>query len=160
MARLQWSKKDTLEQRFIKQVKKTNSCWIWTGNFNVYGYGRTHYKRRAYLAHRLSYELANGPIPEGLGVCHKCDVTACVNPAHLFLGDQKVNMQDAKSKDRTLRGERNSMSKLTVSQVREIKRLTKQNTQQSIAELFGVSRSLIGLIANGKRWSFIGGLNG
>lgn len=92
------------EEVFWTKVRKTPSCWHWTGARRWDGYGRLQIPGRQLTAHRYSWELVNGPIPEGTGVLHKCDTPGCVNPAHLFLGDQKVNMQDCLAKNRVWRG--------------------------------------------------------
>lgn len=72
-------------------------CWIWKGYLNHCGYGTAHGK---VLAHRLAYSTFNGPIPPKLNVLHRCDVRCCVNPNHLFLGNQLDNMGDASRKGR------------------------------------------------------------
>jgi hypothetical protein len=93
-----------LQERFWAKVKKGERCWIWTGTVNNKGYGLLFITRRpkrvVRTAHRVSYELHKGPIPSCMGVLHRCDTPRCVNPEHFFLGDQKVNMQDAMEKGR------------------------------------------------------------
>jgi hypothetical protein len=64
------------------------------------GYGKHFAKGKTIIAHRWAWEIVNGPIPDGLLVCHKCDVTSCVNPDHLFIGTQKENLKDCRDKGR------------------------------------------------------------
>jgi hypothetical protein len=95
-------KRRPLEERFWEKVEKSEGCWLWTAAHNGVGYGviGTGAKNRSRLAHRFSYELANGPIPEKTWVLHKCDNPGCVNPEHLFLGNNTSNVRDMHSKGR------------------------------------------------------------
>lgn len=72
-----------LPELFWEKVDKTATCWLWTGNINHAGYGRFNYLGKRIMAHRVSYELVVGPIPEGLQIDHLCRVRNCVNPSHL-----------------------------------------------------------------------------
>jgi len=99
----------TLEERFHASYTAVpeSGCWLWMGCCDKYGYGQISVKRKAKAAHRVSWELHNGPIPKRLLVCHKCDVQSCVNPEHLFLGTQKDNIRDCISKGRFKGGNKN-----------------------------------------------------
>jgi hypothetical protein len=89
--------------RFDANVQKTSTCWLWTGRkVGALGYGQLRYGRRTVCvyAHRYAYERFVGSIPKGLKVLHRCDVPACVNPDHLFVGTSKDNTQDMIAKGR------------------------------------------------------------
>lgn len=97
------------ETRFWANVEKTGSCWLWTGSLMTSGYGRMAVKGRHVGAHRFAYEIQNGPIPDGLNVCHSCDVKRCVRGDHLWLGDARANVHDALKKGRLRTGDRHPL---------------------------------------------------
>lgn len=95
--------KTSILTRFEAKINKTESCWLWTAAINSdNGYGR--FDGRKYglssYAHRVSWEIYRGPIPEGSQVLHRCDIRSCVNPEHLFLGSQQDNIDDMVNKER------------------------------------------------------------
>lgn len=83
----------TLEQRFWAKVRKTDDCWEWTASTNGNGYGKIKADGQTRRAHRVSWELTNGPIPEGMDLDHRCGNRACVNPAHLRVTTRSQNIQ-------------------------------------------------------------------
>ena len=106
-------------------------------------------------AHRLAWELANGPIPVGLHVLHRCDNPGCVRPAHLFLGTNADNCRDKALKGRSLRGERNAKAKLTEADVREIRRLGPTVAKAEIAQRFGITRQQVVHILSRAQWKHV-----
>lgn len=134
-----------------------DECWEWQRSRIPRGYGQIKRtgERRQWYAHRISYAIANGPIPEGLQVCHSCDNPACVNPKHLFAGTSGDNHQDQKRKQRHLYGERNAESILTEVQAREILALAGIVTQRELGIRYGVSQGTISRIVLGLRWAHL-----
>lgn len=136
-----------------------SGCWEWQGSKYNTGYGEVWRNGKKDLAHRVSYELKNGPLSEGEIVMHRCDNPVCVNPEHLFKGSQRDNVLDMYGKGRrnfdgVARGSKNGNSKLTWEEVREIRRLrsTGKYKLRELGEMFGVHLTLISLIANNKIW--------
>ncbi len=110
----------TLAERFWAKVDRSggpDGCWLWVGGDNGRGYGRFWLNGRYEYSHRVSWIIANGPIAMGLGVLHKCDNQPCCNPEHLFLGTQKVNADDMKTKRRSASGHRHGRAKLSDADV-------------------------------------------
>ncbi|MES2367111.1 MAG: HNH endonuclease [Pseudomonadota bacterium] len=184
----------TLEQRFFEKVNKDGpipphrpelgKCWVWmAGRLQEYGCFKGNGKMQK--AHRVSWELHNGKIPDGLFACHKCDYPPCVNPHHLFLGTTQDNTSDRTKKGRsargdisglrqhperaargdnhgsktrpetTLKGEKNPNAKITEADVIEIRRLAGSAPKKEIAKRYGISAGMAGYIINRKSWRHI-----
>jgi hypothetical protein len=142
-----------LKDRFWLLVRKSDSCWEWTGLRCVKGYGLCTVKCRRAFSHRVSWELAHGPIPEGLCVLHSCDNPACVRPDHLFLGTRKDNSDDKVAKGRQAKGKRahKKLSHEKAQLIREMR--SKGMTYREIGQRFRVSTWSVWLAANGKTYS-------
>lgn len=148
-----------------------DKCWVWLGVLDRDGYGRishAHKKGRTVRAHRFSFELHGGSIPEGHSVLHRCDNPSCVNPTHIKAGTLDENNKDMKEKGRSAsgrrhsshlhpelikRGEKHHNSVLTDKQAMEIKRA--KGTQRSIAKLYNVSQYTVWGIRFGKTWTHL-----
>jgi hypothetical protein len=145
-------RKRPVEERFFSKVSRQESgCHHWTGCIHKKtGYGYFQYEGKPIEAHRMSYFLKHGVLPNL--VCHRCDNRICVNHEHLFPGTHADNSADMVAKGRSAkpRGALNGMSKLTPSQVEEIRAYTGPET--IAAKRYGVNRSCIGAIRRGDRW--------
>lgn len=145
------------KERFFDLVKKTNSCWVWMGRKAKFGYGQFKDMRikKQILAHRFSYEIHYGMIPNGLCVCHKCDNPSCVNPEHLFLGTYKQNMQDAASKKRMPHGESHFRTTLKNKDIFFIRENFPHISAKHLANMFSVTKCTIYNILHRKTWANI-----
>lgn len=156
-----------LKDRFFKHVQKcANGCWEWTGarcGGKTHQYGQSSLDNRVKItAHRASWILHFGEIPEGMQVCHTCDNPACVNPEHLFLGTQKDNIRDAARKGHMrgnrVNGERRHNSVLSEVSVRAILNQWASDNRPMVRELaseFGVSMGAITNIVYRTGWKHV-----
>lgn len=148
------------EDRFWEKVNKKSDdeCWEWIGYKDNKGYGILN-NQHSTKAHRISWVIHNGKIPNKMCVCHHCDNPSCVNPNHLWLGSVAENNRDKELKGRHngLRGERNFGSVLTEKQVLVIRDLYKTGNYSTydLSEIFEVSRNCISRIINRKTWSYL-----
>lgn len=141
--------------RFYTDESSPDECWPWTGALNKFGYGVFGYKGRSQLAHRMTYAVKVGDIPEDRVVMHTCNNPKCVNPNHLRLGTQGENVRDMFQKGRALRptGELHHRSKLTADQVLEIRQLAESGVpRREIVERYPVNLTAIGRIINRQTW--------
>lgn len=146
---------EKLPQLWEKLTCLPSGCWVWTGAAINSGYGITGYLGRNVLAHRLAFELAEGPFPTHLDVCHNCpggDNKLCCNPGHLFLGTRKDNMQDALGKGQLRVGMACPWTRLSDQDVRTIReRRVAGEYLQAIATDYQVSESMISGVARKQR---------
>lgn len=137
----------SISQMLEKYTVKTDCCWIWTGTKDKDGYGLFGHGRRQLRAHVAALAVDGRPVPKGFYGCHTCDNPSCVNPAHLYVGTPTQNAQDAVRRGRLRPGRK---AKLTPDKVRAIRAAT--GTHDTIAASFGISRTNVSLIRQGKTW--------
>jgi hypothetical protein len=152
-------------KRFWAKVHKTDGCWLWTG-------ARLQFKKRwsygsiglgprgagTIPAHRASWEMVHGPVPDGLCVLHKCDNQACVRPDHLFVGTQLTNVRDmeAKGRGRKAHGESHYASKLSEDAVAQIRQKYADGMAgPALGREYGVSHTLIYAIVKRVVWAHV-----
>jgi predicted XRE-type DNA-binding protein len=138
--------------------KGEDECWLWTSCIRN-NYGNFSVKNKTLRPHRIIYELTYDKIPDGMFVCHKCDIPLCCNPKHLFLGTHTDNMQDMVKKGRlpSQIGEKSHTAKLSEESVRKIRELHKTGNyyQRQIAAMFKISRQRVSAIITGKCWEHV-----
>lgn len=135
-----------------------NGCWLWQGSINPRGYGNAGLFGDALVAHRLSYLCENGELPPPpLILRHTCDVPSCVNPKHLIPGTHADNARDRSERGRTakMRGSENGRSKLTESDVMEIR--ASSETLEELATRYGVGVTTVSHARIGRQWKHLPG---
>lgn len=151
---------DTLEEQLWSRVDKfagPEGCWLWQGNQRS-GYGRITFRGVVYGTHRLALQFSGVDVPADMMVCHRCDVRACCNPRHLFIGTARDNVHDMRNKGRLFspQGENNGQSRLQAQDVVTVVSLLCVDTPYTaIAARFDVSESSIRGINKGTRWRHI-----
>lgn len=146
-------------ERFWEKVSigRDDECWLWTASVNNKGYGRLTIRSKNAMAHRISYMIATGLLPD-CPILHSCDTPLCVNPAHLRAGTQKENIVECFAKGRghknSMIGEAHGGSKLTEEQVLQI-RARKGELHREIAVDYGVSREAVTFILSRRTWTHI-----
>lgn len=153
----------TETERFWGRVDKgcLDGCWLWMGPKNKKGYGHIGINGKTVSAHRFSYSINVGAIPDGLHVLHTCDNRPCVNPKHLWVGTNLENVLDCIKKGRagtlfSLRGEAHSKAKLTAADVLEIRELNSDGFSGSqLGDIYGVHPNNIFAICNRKTWAHV-----
>jgi hypothetical protein len=147
-----------LRERFYEKflVRPKTRCWIWIGSRNKRNYGQMSTRRGCSPVHasRVSWGLHYGEIPRGMFVLHRCDNPPCVNPEHLFVGNQKENVADMLRKRRGLVGQKNGQAKLNVDEVLAIREMSGKS-QQQIAQQFGINQQQVSKIRLRKRWAHL-----
>lgn len=130
--------------------RDANGCRIWQRKVDAGGYGCMRWKHKVNRVHRLAWISVHGEIPDGKFVLHRCDVRACSNPDHLFLGDHATNMADMSQKKRSAWGVKSARAFWSPDRVLQVYRAP--GSHYEIARAFGVSRRVVGYIKNKQRW--------
>lgn len=148
----------TLADRFWTKVSKrgVDECWEWMAFKDAQGYGKISVNSSPRLAHRVSYEIHHGPIPDGMFACHRCDNPGCVNPGHIFIGQPIDNIKDMHDKGRAVyppinAGKDHGMCKLKPADVLAI-RSARGIPQRTLAKQYGIGQSQVQRIRSGEGW--------
>jgi predicted XRE-type DNA-binding protein len=141
---------DTFFEQYDDRIEKTEDCWLWTGATSSNGYGNFTRNKQVFAAHRAALGL-----PDGY-VLHHCDVKNCVNPDHLYVGDQSDNMQDSFERGtHDFSGENHNQTDLTREEVEELREEyeTSDKSQFELADEYGISQPNVSRIVNNRTWN-------
>lgn len=148
-------------EHFWSKVDKSagpDACWVWRGSSRGDRYGAIKWRKKLWMAHRLSYTLAYGPIPDGMDVLHRCDNPPCVNPTHLFPGTQQDNVIDKVVKGRQARGQMITRARFTDQEIIAIRtKHANGATTRELATEYKTDTSYIRRIVLRKRWGHLSG---
>jgi len=137
-------------------ILNENGCLEWKRYINKHGYGYIFVKGKSWSIHRYSYFLTYGKIPKEKWILHKCDNRKCINPNHLYLGDNAQNVKDRVSKNRSAIAEKNKASKLTIEQVKNIKILLRDGVPGlRLAKQYKMSQATIAEIKRNEIWKHV-----
>lgn len=137
-----------------------DECWPWCGSLNRWGYGACQYGGKNVNASRAAYIVANGEVPEGLVICHRCDNPACCNPAHLFAATQAANLADCRAKGRAIykygAAHHRACAKITTDDVLAMRRrYAAGETQTGIGRSMGLHPATVSRIVRGQLWGHV-----
>ena len=166
--KIEWTDSDI--ERFNKYIQKgkQDECILWTGGRFYNGYGQFRLGKKKIKAHRFSFVIHKGPIPEGMLVCHRCDNPICVNPDHLWLGTSKQNSEDRDKKGRMgdcgacckkttgmFKGVKNPAAKITQADADSIRKkyTTGKYTYRKLAKIFYLSSASIANVIKERTWN-------
>jgi hypothetical protein len=148
-------------ERFWARVSvgDAESCWEWAEGRTAAGYGETWGGGNVLYTHRVAWELAHGPIPPGMYICHTCDNPPCCNPAHLFVATPQQNVDDKVAKGRQSRGTDIRGARLTEKAVLAMRQLYAAGglRQIDLAAMFGVAKRTVQEVTSGRTWAHVGG---
>ena len=155
--------RDTLKRFWYNVDKLTkNECWNWLASKKDRGYGRFVIGAVQEAAHRVSWVIHYGQIPNDLCICHRCDNPSCVNPSHLFLGTHADNMLDMKLKDRAIGhiGEDNNKSTLLETEIIELRKIydfyvNKYGLTKKLSHVYNVPYGTMQKVVRRYTWNHI-----